>query len=130
MSAPSALRRRKAMTAPADSSVTPEMVEAACRAICAEYGWDADEPVTYSGTRTKARQRDASLIPQWQMHEKDVRIAIRAALTHQGRVVPVSVLEGLCEEWEKQGDRLGFPYGEDLNGCARGLRAIIEKEKV
>lgn len=52
----------------------------------------------------------------------------QAALTHKGRVVPVSVLEELAHLWESGGWRTGADYVTALQECADQLRAIIEKE--
>jgi hypothetical protein len=61
-------------------AVDGAMVERGCRGICEAHGWDADEPVTYSGTKKLARNPDGSTVPQWRMHEHDVRAALTAAL--------------------------------------------------
>lgn len=63
-----------------DEPVNEGAVEAACRAICAAYGWDPDEHVTYSGTRRKVFDREGKPILQWQMHERDVRAAFPALI--------------------------------------------------
>jgi len=55
-----------------------------------------------------------------------------AALSHQGRVVPVSALEGLCEEWDAEAKDMEAPqsYREACRCFAYDLRAIIEKGEV
>jgi hypothetical protein len=63
------------------AKVTDALIEIGCRAICARNGWNPDEPATYSGTHTKCRNRDGSLVPQWSMHANDVRAALEAAIT-------------------------------------------------
>lgn len=62
----------------AREGVTDEMVKQACRALCVYNHWDPDEPVTYSGTHKFVREKDGSIVRQWQMHISNVRAALEA----------------------------------------------------
>lgn len=56
---------------------------------------------------------------------------LEAALSHQGKVVPVTELANLASYWEDGGDRTGMDYGNALQECANNLTALISKaEKV
>lgn len=66
---------------PRGSGVVDEaMVERGCRAICADNGGNPDEPIVYDGTKTVVKDYDGKPVPQWQIHERDVRVALTAAL--------------------------------------------------
>lgn len=69
----------------AQAGITDAVIETACRALCVHHHWDPDEPVTYSGTRKKARDPDGHVVLQWEMHVPEARIFLQsAALALQG----------------------------------------------
>lgn len=57
----------------AKGAVTDEMVERACRALCAANHWNPDEPVKYSGSKRTVHNRDGSVCTQWMMHQSNAR---------------------------------------------------------